>query len=98
MTSCSEDIERAQRRQARLSTKASELRQDLATLEDQLASIQNAIKTKSRLVADLEKEDAWLKQRIVTQKKRTIPNLVITLATEWLKESEPSENQHGASA
>ena len=93
MTSCSEDIDRAQRRQARLSSEASELRQDLAKLEDQVASIQSAIKTKSRLVADLEKEDTWLKQRIMTQKRRTIPNLVISLATEWLRESEPSEDQ-----
>lgn len=89
LASCSEDIHRAQRRQSRLSSEARELRENLAKLEAQVAKLQGEVKTKNRLVADLDKEDAWLTQRIQTQKRRTIPSLVVSLANDWLGKSEP---------
>lgn len=87
-----EDIQRATRRKARLTSEATELREDRAKLQGQLDKLQDQLKAKSRTLADLEKEDAWLTQRIQSQKSRTIPALVMNLAQEWLDGSERSHN------
>mmetsp|Transcript_87979 Transcript_87979/g.175980 ORF Transcript_87979/g.175980 Transcript_87979/m.175980 type:complete len:223 (+) Transcript_87979:175-843(+) len=79
LLNCSEDIMRAGRRKKRAGAEAHELRNDIRRLNDQISALQLEASQKSRALADLDQEQAFLQRRIATHRQSSIPSLVLDL-------------------
>lgn len=83
LLNCSEDLMRAERRKQRAGAEAHELRNDIRRLNDQIAALQLESSRKSRALADLDQEQAFIERRIATQRCSSIPPLVLDLVQGW---------------
>jgi hypothetical protein len=83
LLNCSEDLMRANRRKQRAGAEAHELRNDIRRLNDEISALQLEASQKSRALADLDQEQAFLQRRITTNRRTSIPTHVVNLVQGW---------------
>ena len=74
---------RANRRKQRAGAEAHELRNDIRRLNDEISALQLEASQKSRALADLDQEQAFLQRRITTNRRTSIPTHVVNLVQGW---------------